>query len=69
MNADTTADQAYLQALIDGTADVLDADIFDKLEPMFAKYADNSDMLALVNQAAQAYSDAAVKAAQQALAA
>jgi hypothetical protein len=68
VNASVATDTAYLNTLIDGTADMLDADIFDKLEPMFAKYAENADMLALVNQAAQAYSDATVKAAQQALA-
>lgn len=65
----SAADRAYLQSLIDGTADMFAADIFEKLEPMFTKYESVADMMAVLNEAAAAYSQAAVKAAQEALAA
>lgn len=61
-------DTAYLSTMIDGTADMFSADILERLEPMFTRYENNVAMMDLLNQAAQAYSDAAVKAAQAALA-
>nr|WP_319566291.1 hypothetical protein [uncultured Rhodoferax sp.] len=61
-------DTAYLQTFVDGTADMFAADILERLEPMFTKYEADAAMMELLNQAAQAYSDAAVKAAQEALA-
>ena len=61
-------DTAYLKTFADGTADMFASDILDRLEPMFAQYENDAAMMELLNQAAQAYSDAAVKAAQAALA-
>lgn len=61
-------DTAYLSTMIDGTADMFAADILERLEPMFTRYESDVAMMELLNQAAQAYSDAAVKAAQAALA-
>lgn len=61
------ADRAYLDSLIDGTGDLLAADTFDRLEPMFAKYEADAEMMALLERAAQAYGDAAQAAAQKAL--
>lgn len=62
------ADAAYLQSLINGTTDMFAADVFDRLEPMFAAYKADAAMMALLERAAKAYGDAAVKAAQAALA-
>jgi hypothetical protein len=62
------ADTAYLQTLIDGSADMFAADILERLEPMFTQYETDATMMGLLNQAAEAYSAAAVKAAQTALA-
>lgn len=56
-------DKAYLQSLINGTADMLDPGIYDKLEPLFTKYADDASMMDLLNKAAEAYTEAAVSAA------
>jgi hypothetical protein len=61
-------DTAYLQTFVDGTADLFAADVLERLEPMFAKYETDAPMMELLNRAAEAYSDAAVKAAQAALA-
>lgn len=58
-----TEDQTYLQSIIDGTIDLLDPSIFDKLEPMFTKYADDAEMMGMLNRAAEAYTAAAVAAA------
>ena len=62
------ADTAYLQSLVDGTADMFASDVFGRLEPMFTAYEADADMMALLERAAQAYGDAAVKAAREALA-
>lgn len=61
-------DEAYLQSLIDGTADTMAPDIFDRLEPMFTAYEGDPDMMALLNRAGEVYSEAAIKAAKEALA-
>lgn len=58
-----TEDQTYLQSIIDGTIDLLDPGIFGKLEPMFTKYADDAEMMGMLNRAAEAYTAAAVAAA------
>lgn len=63
------SDRAYLQALIDGTGDLMAEDTFAKLEPMFAKYEGNAEMLALLEKAANAYGEAVTAEAQKALAA
>jgi hypothetical protein len=62
------ADRAYLNSLIDGTGDLLAADTFDRLEPLFARYEGDAEMMALLEKAATVYGDAAVAAAQAALA-
>lgn len=67
-DSQTTDDAAYLQTFIDGTADTFAADVLERLEPMFTKYENDTSMMALLNMAADAYSDAAVKAALAALA-
>jgi hypothetical protein len=61
------ADKAYLQTLIDGSADYFDTGILDRLEPMFEKYASDAEMQDLLTRAADAYSNAATAAAKQAL--
>lgn len=61
-------DTAYLQSLIEGTTDMFAPDIFERLEAMAGKYESDGDMMALLERAAQAYGDSAVKAAQAALA-
>lgn len=61
-------DTAYLETFTNGTADMFAADILERLEPMFSKYENDAPMMDLLNRAAEAYSDAAVKAAQAALA-
>lgn len=58
-----TEDQAYLQSIIGETIDLLDPGIFDKLEPLFTKYADDAEMMDMLNKAAEAYTAAAVAAA------
>lgn len=62
------ADRGYLQAVIDGEAKLSEA-IFERMEPMFATYEGNADMMALLDRAATAYADAAVRAAYWCLAA
>lgn len=68
VNEQENADRAYLNSLIDGTGNLLAEDTFDKLEPMFERYAEGTEMRDLLDKAATAYGDAAVKAAQDALA-
>lgn len=62
------ADRAYLQSLIDGTGDLLAADTFDRMEPLFARYEGDAEMMAMLEKAATVYGDAAVAAAQAAMA-
>jgi hypothetical protein len=57
------ADRAYLNSLIDGSGDLLAEDTFTRMEPMFEKYAEGSEMYALLERAATVYADAAVAAA------
>lgn len=61
------ADRAYLQSLIDGTGDVLAADTGPKLEAIYAKHEADADMMALFEQAANAYGNAVAAHAKQAL--
>lgn len=62
------ADRAYLESLIDGAGDLLAEDTFARLEPMFTTYEGDAEMMALLEKAATVYGDAAVAAAQAALA-
>lgn len=52
------ADRAYLESLIDGSGDLLSEDTFPRMEPMFAKYAEGSDMFVLLEKAATIFGDA-----------
>jgi len=61
-------DEAYLQNMINGKADLLEDGILERIEPMFTKYEGDAEMMALLERAAQAYSDAATQAARAALA-
>jgi hypothetical protein len=67
-SSEAVQDRAFLHSLIDGTADMLDEGIADRLEAMLERYADNPEMAALLTSAANAYSDAVMKAAQEAMA-
>ena len=62
------ADVAFLQGLINGTEDYFADDLYERLEPLYAKYENDPAMLAMFNQAATIYGDAVVAAAQKALA-
>ncbi|MDM0018388.1 hypothetical protein [Variovorax saccharolyticus] len=57
--AEVAADRAFLEGLIDGTEDLLSEDTFPKLEPMFTRYAEGSEMFALLEKAATIFGDAA----------
>lgn len=56
--ADEEADRAFLNGLIDGTGDLLSEDTFPRMEPLFAKYPEGSEMFALVERAATVFGDA-----------
>lgn len=56
------------QAMIDGTVNLMDETLADKLEPLFVKYENDPAMMDLLNRAVAAYSDAVVSAAKAALA-
>ncbi|MGJ7552625.1 hypothetical protein ACSFBI_01400 [Variovorax sp. RB3P1] len=62
------ADRAYLNSLIDGSGDLLAEDTFERMEPMFERYPEGTEMFALLEQAATVYADAAVAAATWAIA-
>jgi hypothetical protein len=64
-----TADTAFLQSIIDGQADILDPDFAGKLEALFGAYANDPDMLDLLNRAITAYSEAMMGKASSAMAA
>lgn len=51
-------DRAYLHGLIDGTEDPLSEDTFPKLEPMFTRYAEGTEMFALLERAAEVFGEA-----------
>lgn len=59
-------DIAFLRGLTSGPVDIFDESIFPKLEAVFAKYAEDTEMMALANEAAEAYTQATIKAAQSA---
>lgn len=62
------ADVAFLQGLINGTEDYFDDGLYERLEPLYAKYENDPAMLAMFNNAATAYGDAVVAAAEWCLA-
>lgn len=61
--AQQAADVAFLQGLIDGTADYFADDLYERLEPLYAKYENDPAMLAMFNNAATVYGDAVVERA------
>ncbi|MGI4779105.1 MAG: hypothetical protein ACRYGA_13490 [Janthinobacterium lividum] len=66
--AEETADRAYLNGLLEGIEDILSEDTFSKLEPMFTRYAEGTEMFALLEKAAEAFGAAVHEVAAQALA-
>lgn len=62
-----TQDTKWLQAIVDGQFDLQDATIPDRLEALFQAHEGDADMQDLLVRAANAYSNAAVAAAQGAL--
>lgn len=56
--AEVAADRPFLEGLIDGPEDLLSEDTFPRMEPMFAKYAEGSEMFALLEKAATVFGDA-----------
>lgn len=56
--AEVAADRAFLNGLIDGSGDLLSEDTFPRMEPMFAKYPEGSEMFALLEKAAEVFGDA-----------
>jgi hypothetical protein len=56
--AEEAADRAFLNGLIDGTGDLLSEDTFPRMEPLFAKYGENTPMFALLEKAAIVFGDA-----------
>jgi hypothetical protein len=57
-------DAAFLQSLIDGTADYFADGVYGRLVPLHDKYQSDAAMLAFFNTAATAYGDAVVAAAE-----
>ncbi len=60
-------ERAYLQTVIDGTADLSDAAVADELGKIHAAHASNADMLALFKSAVTAYAQHAIAQANEAL--
>lgn len=65
--APANPDQALLQSVIDGTADMASPALLDQLEAAYERIKDDPAMMALFNQAAEAYSAYAIQAAKSAL--
>lgn len=66
--ADEEADRAFLNGLVDGSGRLLSEDTFPRMEPLFAKYAEGSEMFALLEKAAIVFGDAAQEATYWAIA-
>ena len=60
--------KAFLQDVIDGNVDYMDSELATRLEEIHGQHVDNEDVMALFNDAAQAYSDYMVEQARSALA-
>ena len=67
-NSRRVAAMAFLNAMIDGAVPLDDPLLINKLEPLFATYAGDVEIEALLEKAAHVYSDAAVEAANWCLA-
>ncbi|VTU25094.1 hypothetical protein SRS16CHR_03591 [Variovorax sp. SRS16] len=66
--ADRARDVAFLNSLVDGSADYFADDLYDRLAPLHEKYQGDAAMLDLFNRAATAYGNVAMAAAEWALA-
>lgn len=66
--ADEAADRACLGGLIDGTDNLLSKETFPKLDAMFTRYPEGSEMYALLEKAATIFGDAAQEVAARVLA-
>lgn len=66
--AEVAADRAYLEGLLDGSGDLLSEDTFPRMEPMFAKYPEGSEMFVLLEKAAEVFGEAVQKVAYWAIA-
>ena len=58
LRSEEDADRAYLNSIIDGSNEVLSEDTFPRMEPLFAKYSEGSEMFALLQRAATLFGDA-----------
>lgn len=56
-------DAAYLRAVASGAVDLLNDPVWERLEPIHGRHAHDPEMMRLFEEAAEAYSDAAVDAA------
>lgn len=72
--ADTTGDDTeqaaakqFLQSVIDGNVDYMDSELATRLEQIHDQYVDNDEVMALFNDAAEAYSNFMVRQARNAL--
>jgi len=66
--AEEGVDRSYLECMLNGTDDLMSDDVFRTIEPMFARYAEGSDMYQLLERASQAFGAAALEVARWALA-
>ncbi|MDM0025729.1 hypothetical protein [Variovorax saccharolyticus] len=57
-------DRQYLQSLVDGTGDFWSPEVFERLQPMFARYESDQTMLALLERAAAELGDVVAATAQ-----
>lgn len=67
-DAALTDSKAFLQTVIDGSADMMDPDLADQLTKAAEDYADDDSVMALFNEAAEAYSNFMIAEARKALA-
>lgn len=56
--AEVAADRAFLNGLIDGTGDLLSEDTFPRMEPMFTKYPEGTEMFPLLEKAVEVFGEA-----------
>lgn len=58
-SAQEDADRDFLNGMINGTVDLLSQTVFPRMEPMFDRYAEGSEMFGLLEKASIAFGDAA----------
>ncbi|RYH71151.1 MAG: hypothetical protein EON54_00210 [Alcaligenaceae bacterium] len=61
--AEEAADRDFLNSLIDGSGDLLSDDTFPRMEPLFEKYVEGTQMYELLERAAWVFGDAAMELA------